>query len=136
MKKFDNDFNEISKADIQRIEQLIGSKLPNDYKNHMMNYNGGSVPLWKNYYFEFQDDSITLGRFHTISSLENYFNKRLSFLYPKLLSIGSVNGGSLAIGYQNENFGNIYVYFSDEGPHKIANSFTEFIESLIVENLE
>ena len=32
MKKFDNDFNEISKADIQRIEQLIGSKLPNDYK--------------------------------------------------------------------------------------------------------
>ena len=131
---FDKDYDPVNEGDIQNLEQLIGNELPEDYKAHLLQCNGGSIPLWYEYVFIHGKNELFLGGFHQLKhgdgNIETYYNHKHDFLYPKLLPIGAITGGSLAIGYQDDNKGEIHVYFSDEGPYKIANSFTEFIEAL------
>ncbi len=105
----------------------------------MLKYNGGSIPLWNEYVFTSnKGEELFLESFHQLKhidgSLEDYYKH--NFLYPRLLSIGAITGGYIAIGYQNDNMGEIYAYFSDEDPFKIANSFTEFLTSLEVRNVD
>ncbi|WP_452602945.1 SMI1/KNR4 family protein [Pontimicrobium sp. MEBiC06410] len=137
MLEFNTYGESITEIDVQAFEQLIGKELPEDYKTHLLKYNGGSVPWEKQYEFSFKGEEISLATFHKLKSdrggtLEEYYNRKHDFLFPKLLPIGTIEGGYLAMGYQTGNYGEIYIYFSDEGPYKVANSFTEFLESMNV----
>ncbi|KAB1158917.1 SMI1/KNR4 family protein [Tenacibaculum aiptasiae] len=71
----------------------------------------------------FEDTSL-----EEISEIESLLEAKLPNDFKSILLI--YNGGYLAIGYQKDNLGEIYVYFSSEGPYKVASSFTEFLESL------
>ncbi|WBV51084.1 SMI1/KNR4 family protein [Chryseobacterium gambrini] len=96
----------------------------------MLKYNGGFVPVEKEYVIDFGDSEVLLGSFFPIKyrtgNIERYYQSKHEFLYPNLLSIGTLVGGYIAMGYQSNNFGQIYIYFSDEESKKIANSFTDF----------
>lgn len=127
----------INVQEINLIEKLIGTNLPVDFKENLLEYNGGSVPINKKYSFEYTDEDdekieTSLSTLNSVSQLKERFKAKHSFLYPKLLSIGSISGGYLAIGYQKDNFGEVYIYFSSEGPYKVANSFTLFLNNLEV----
>ncbi len=104
----------ITEQDIESFEGLIGSDLPEDYKKHMLKYNEGSVPWEKQYELSFNGEEIILATFHKLksnegSTLEAYYSRKHDFLYPKLLPIGTIEGGYLAMGYQIENKGEVYV---------------------------
>ncbi|WGH74762.1 SMI1/KNR4 family protein [Tenacibaculum tangerinum] len=136
---FDKDYDSVKQEDIENLEKLIGSELPEDYKQHMLKYNGGSIPLWYEYIFIHNKRELSLEGFHQLKygddNVESYFGHKHDFLYPNLLPIGAITGGYIAMGYQQENKGEIYVYFSDEDPYKIANSFNEFIEGIEVREI-
>ena len=134
--KFEIENEKITLDEFNRFEKLLGDlKLPNDYKDHMLNYNGGSVPFDYDYIFSYQDDNnefieAKFIRFYSLERVKLTYEKKHEFLFPKLLTIGLIEGGYLAMGYTQNNYGEIFVFFSSEGPYKVADSFTELIESM------
>ncbi len=134
MKEFDIDYDLINEGELRETEELIGSKLPSDYREHMLKFNGGTVPLGKEYIFDFKNNELFLEGFHQIKfgegKLESYYSRKHSFLFPSLLPIGTIEGGFLALGYREGNYGKVYCYFSDKEPFEISSSFSNFINSL------
>ncbi|CAL2080627.1 SMI1/KNR4 family protein [Tenacibaculum sp. 190524A05c] len=134
MKEFNNYYDNISTIELEELEKLIGARLPSDYKEHMLKFNGGKVPHDKDYIINYNNQDFFLSGFYTlkhgVSNIEDYYNNKHSFLYPKLLPIGVIVGGYLALGYKEENYGEVYVYFSDSLPFKVANSFGAFIDNI------
>ncbi|EDP72847.1 hypothetical protein FBALC1_17137 [Flavobacteriales bacterium ALC-1] len=126
---FDKDY-ELGEDDLNELELVLEKELPEDYKAHMKKYNGGSIPSGKEYFFSFRNKELVLSSLDEVEEVKDFFRLKKSFLYPKLLSIGTLEGGYLAIGYVDDNYGEIYAYHSDQEPYKISNSFAEFIEEL------
>ncbi|MFD2917095.1 SMI1/KNR4 family protein [Psychroserpens luteus] len=126
----------ISLSDLQNLESALGAILPEDYKTHMLKYNGGRVSWTKSYILEYNGSEYELGGFKELDKVKEFFESKNPILYPKYFSIGDIEGGYLAMGYQEENYGQIFVYFSDEAPQKVANSFSEFLQSIKVVNEE
>jgi hypothetical protein len=124
----------IEPNNLLELEDLLGNQLPEDYKAHMLKYNGGRVPYTKDCVIELNKSEYILGGFHQIDEVKKSYNNKI--LYPNYISIGDITGGYLAMGYKENNKGEIYVYFSDEKPYKIANSFTEFLESLDIRDVD
>ena len=140
MIKLDKDYAPIQPNDIENVENLIGAKLPGDYTKFMLEFNGGSVPFGKEYYYIVNEIPLDFARFHQIKygndSLETYFNHKHGFLYPNLITIGSIVGGKLAMRIKGDAYGAIYVYYSDTEPEKIADSFTDFVNGLVVSDAD
>ncbi|CAL2094272.1 SMI1_KNR4 domain-containing protein [Tenacibaculum sp. 190524A05c] len=135
---FKIDEKTITIEEFNQFEALLeGLKFPDDYKSHMLTYNGGSVPFDYDYLLSYLDDNNELIeakfiRFYSLERIKLTYEKKHEFLFPKLLAIGLIEGGYLAMGYTKNNYGEIFVFFSSEGPYKVANSFKEFIENLEV----
>lgn len=136
MINFDKDYEAISSSDIEKVENLIGARLPDDYKKHMLEFNGGSVPLDKNYVFHFGENELDFSRFHQMKhedgTVEEYFSHKHDFLYPNLISIGTTVEGHLALRIKGNDKGGIYFYSSDSGPIQLTKSFADFINALKV----
>lgn len=120
---------------LQKIEKDYNIKLPLDYKNFMLEYNG-ITPL-KDYYYQpsIWEDQIN---FFYILPIKhgNYIFEEANLIgylkdYPENhISIGRTRTGSLSMSMKKGDHGSIYVYYSDGEMHKLANSFTEFLQGL------
>lgn len=126
-------FPKITEIELQAFENKIGKKLPYDYRQHMINFNGGKA-IGENIYFDLIDDDIIFSHFHALKDPDNNlvlerYNVGFSLLDGIIIS--NIRGGCLAISLSNQDFGAIYAFYSDTDPFKIANSFTEFIEGLV-----
>ena len=96
----------------------------------MLRYNGGRVNYTMRYFYIHQNHEYDLAGFTDIDHIIELYKLKKDSLYPKLLTIGHIVGGYLGIGFGTENFGQLYMFFSDGNLEKVANSFTEFIENL------
>ncbi|KAB1158916.1 hypothetical protein F7018_07370 [Tenacibaculum aiptasiae] len=128
--KFIRDDKLISLNDLKDLEKLIESSLSKDYKQHMLSYNGGYMYSERSKVYSYEEEYVNFGRFFDLEKVKKMFNRKHDFLKNSFLTIGTVVGGYIAIGYNQNNFGEIHIYHSDGNPKKIANSFTEFIENL------
>ncbi len=137
----------ISESDIEEFENHIAKPLPFDYRSFLLQYNGGMSETSKRLFvMETEGDNLSvIDMFYGInhSDLEyrlkwNYddFSSRMP---PKFLPIGHDPYGNRVCLSLNENdYG--WVYFWDHereqdipdysNCYKIAESFTQFIESL------
>ncbi|SEC37864.1 SMI1 / KNR4 family (SUKH-1) [Tenacibaculum sp. MAR_2009_124] len=133
MKKFKNYNGDIGIEEIEELEKLIMAKLPNDYREHVLKSNGGKVSFEKEYIIRHDNREFCLSGFYPIkngaSNVKDYFNNKHNFLYPNLLPIGYI-----ALGYKEGNYGEIYFYFSDELPFKVASSFKSFLKNIEVQD--
>jgi len=124
-----------SKEDIKKFEKKLGLKLPKDYKQHLLKYNGG-IPLSTCYFITKKGKEIGFESFLSFKTKkENSLQKKhLNFdkdlLPPKYLSIAYIVGGHLAICLDTKKYGKIYRFHSDARLKKVANSFTELINGL------
>lgn len=133
--KYKSKAENISIEDIKQVEKSLKIKLPQDYINHMLEYNG--IDPKGNYYFR-----------PNIWNNEIYFSYTLPIKYgtdifedanlddeledyPEMqITIGVTYTGDLSMSLKKGEYGSIYVYYSDGEMHKLANSFTEFLQGL------
>lgn len=119
----------ISRKELKEFETKIGLSLPEDYKAHMLKYNGGSVV---NIYLFFgvPDDGINLFGFYPIKYGTTLFVDRKDYLPENHIGIGRTGTGYLAMSLDEKTYGSIYVHYSEVELEFLAPSFTEFIEGL------
>lgn len=133
MIKFKTEEELITEIELEEFEQkLNGLKLPEDYKQHMLKYNGS----WTEERYSFKGDGEhVFSSFHPIkygsSTMENGLIAREDVLPESDIYIGYTVTGLLCMSL-GKNHGAIYAFFSDGERIDLASSFTEFVEGLVL----
>ncbi|MGH1385149.1 SMI1/KNR4 family protein [Kordia sp.] len=149
--KFESDIPEnleegVIESWLVAFEETMEIRLPEDYRTHMLRYNGG-VPIKENYaVFDediadvLVDETIIIKSFKYLDNGEGSLDMQARWggtdYIPKGIDIGSTYGGILMMSLATGGFGSIYHMFSYGEPQKIANSWTEFVSYLIDEDLD
>jgi hypothetical protein len=145
----------INLEDIANLEKKLNICFPEDYKQHLLKYNGGhpikdGYPLIEYIDNDPNDNSADIAWFLAIYNGEhnNFLRDYNTFkiwqkrMPDELVSIGCGSGGDqICISVKGNNYGKVYFWNHDweceegEEPdysnvHLIANSFTDFINSL------
>ncbi|RZK10710.1 MAG: SMI1/KNR4 family protein [Flavobacterium sp.] len=148
--------DETSEFEVTRFEKVIGFKLPNDYRNFLLNYRGGFLGEALIYDF-IENGENTIGGIESIygfcenkdNSLYKYYKdycddyKRMML---GMIPIGDDGSGNyICLLLAKKDFGKIYFWdhewevdFNDpeesqeafRNCHWIADSFTEFTKSI------
>ena len=131
--KFKLKNEKITVKEFNDFENLLDDlKLPIDYKQHMLDYNGG-YPEGDYVCFKHPERVIKVDYLHPIkyadSTMEYYLMMR-NVLPSNQIEIGSIRGGSICVSLDESDYGSISIYYEDVIPEKIASSFTEFINGL------
>ena len=121
----------ITQIELEEFEQkLNGLKLPDDYKQHMLQYNGGGTI--EDYIYGDMEDIHFFGFLpikHEDHNMESSLIARTDVLPESDIYIGDIRGGSLCMSLGKDH-GAIYAFFSDGERIDLAASFTEFIVGL------
>jgi cell wall assembly regulator SMI1 len=128
----------ITAQDIKTFEDHFQIKLPADYKNHLLQYNGG-VPDKDSFELD-KTEELWLSRFYSLkygkNNLEDAFttlkiNEKIlpDSLFPFAIDMG---GNHFCISLAQEGYGKIYYceHDTEDSPRLISNSFAEFMNSL------
>ena len=149
------DFEAIEIEEIEKFEEKIGYKLPEDYKDFILLYNGSwtgreiykykrinnengiseEISLWiKNF--------VSIRRNIYVGLYNGYKNERPDRKYLKIAE-GANGKMNIYLSLNEETYGNIYhndgaVYYYKEIPseeyyYKIADNFTDFLKGFIYE---
>jgi hypothetical protein len=136
--KMDSDSQLITVEELNTFETLIGKTLPQDYRQHMLTYNGGFVEEdveHINY-----SDSGGISDFYPIKygfdTMEEVFEDLNEVLPSGYLSIGKTsNGGYIIISLNNDStYGNIKEFFSDGDTRDLSSSFTQLLNDMVPSN--
>lgn len=119
----------ITLSDLQEFETSTGLFLPEDYKAHLLQYNGAKVESIY-VYFGVPDDGINFFYFYPLKHGSSMQVEIVDYLPEKHITIGRTQGGSLAMSLDDEHYGNIYVYYSEGELTFLASSFTAFVSGL------
>lgn len=137
--------------DIKKFEELIEAKLPSDYKEFLIKHNGGSgheyaFPLIEPMYDDEEIGSdCGLGWLYSLNNKDKYSSLERSFksdhgviISDEFIVIASDNGGGyyICLGIRGPLYGNIYIRADDNYLYKIAESFSDFVNSLYKYYLE
>lgn len=142
----------VSLEDIAEIEKKYNSKLPNEYKKFLVDYNSAFIGIYKEndkYFYPvnkyLEDKYFDIPTFYSIDDIDNmiqhdikYSSEDERYLYKELFEMGLFPIGcdsgfyhELLIGTVKENFGKIYFYEINflESIEYICDSFNQFIEA-------
>ncbi|MDA7026852.1 SMI1/KNR4 family protein [Bacillus sp. CLL-7-23] len=133
----------VSLENIKTFEDDYNVTLPEEYKNFLLEYNGGDV---NPNVFKISDEQgeSALNTLYGLNisaeydELSSVFDSLEGELPQELLSIGDDSGGNqICIGISGNYFGKIYIWMHDieEGEYMdnvffLANNFNEFLDSL------
>ncbi|MGB0881097.1 MAG: SMI1/KNR4 family protein [Polaribacter sp.] len=139
--KFEREEKKISPKELEAFEELLikkDLKLPEDYKKHMLKYNGGSPDDSCEWHLDsrvefFDFTSIKYGDY---TMEEKFLISRRDVLPESDIYIGDILGGHLCMSLSKENHGAIYAFFPDGERIDICNSFTEFVNGLVYSDEE
>lgn len=136
--------------EIEKLEKLIESKLPQDYSEFLMKYNGGRTnktrfPLIEPIEDDYENGcDFSLGWFYAVCN-EPYCNLGESYknetgvIIPKdflIINDGISGHHYICLGIKGPYYGELYLKASDNYLYKIANNFTDFINSFYQFDIE
>ncbi|WP_175620518.1 SMI1/KNR4 family protein [Chryseobacterium schmidteae] len=116
--------------DLKEFEAALGLSLPEDYKAHLLAYNGAGLKSTE-VFFGYMDDGINLYYFHPIKYGNSLQSGKRDYLPEKYICIGCILGGYLAMSLDEQTYASIYSYYSEVELEYLASSFTEFVDGLI-----
>lgn len=138
-------YGNISEEEVFKFEEKIGFSLPDDYKEFLLNYNGG-VPEIKYSTFELNDfdESIGLQVLYGLNLAQNLDLREWNEEYEDdllddCIIIGHGIGFGLIVLVKSMEFSGIYFWdhsfelessSEDENVYKIADTFKQFIDNL------
>jgi len=132
-------------GEISRIESMFNMKLPEDYKTFLLTHNGGKPEVrYAEFYVKFLNKNIPLDILYGIGLSDLDITEWSNFfpgdIPPKTIVIGGDPGGAMLLltcagGEDDGIFYYDHAYFHEESSDEcntyfIANTFTEFIDSL------
>ncbi len=141
-----NPFGKLVVDKLAEFEAKAGVHLPNDYKDFLLQYNGGK-PIPSFFWIISREDGSSVYQFYGLYSESNpisinTFKGDVNYGIPdSMLPIGDDGTGNfICIGISAENIGNIYFLDHDkhsyhnpnslDGTTKLADSFNDFLFSL------
>lgn len=138
----------LTEADIASFERILGFSLPKDYRDFLLEHNGGKpFPYWFSYLDENgKEDRDGVGHlyglgfsnpdYRNLQKTRDCFSGRIPF---ELLAVGDDPcGNQICVATQGKQFGQLFLW-NHEDEHApptyrnvipLANSFTEFISAL------
>lgn len=120
----------ITLGDIQEFETATELSLPEDYKADLLKYNGATTESIYIYFGE-PDDGINFFYFLPLKYGSSMHVEIIDYLPEKHILIGCTQTGNLAMSLNDEDYGNVYVYYSEGELTWLASSFTAFVSGLI-----
>lgn len=120
----------ISLSDLSKIEENLGSKLPNDYKKFLSFSNGG-VPV-NNIFPVPSDGDAVLNEFFPIELTKSFFDDFVIHLDKTYLKIADDASGNLVLMSIDDSRSEIYysdLERNDRSLTKLSNSFSDFLAS-------
>lgn len=130
MKIFKLENQLITPEELREFEMEIGLSLPEDYKAHMLEYNGAAAPGIDVFFGE-PDDGINFSCFLPIKYPDSSMVvEKKDYLPENHLCVGLTGTGYLAMSLDEQTYGSIYVFYSEVELKFLAASFTEFVDGL------
>jgi cell wall assembly regulator SMI1 len=137
-----NQFGALDEMRLVRFEKEIGHRLPADYRAFLLAHNGGR-PNPSDFFFPGERDAFdTLHHTYGLHDGPDYFRLDIAyeshkeFIPTTLVPFADDPGGNAyCIGIAGKHSGKVYFWnhemaWSPEGLRLLANSFTEFLQSL------
>jgi hypothetical protein len=128
MIKLKNTKEKLTVQNIIEFENVFDLKLPESYKSFILRFNGG-FPDIRLYFENHPIDSFRPIK-HGSRTVEQTIESLKDFLPKKSLPFGHSNSGYLYISLLEENYGKVYVIFSDGEPKLLTDSFKDFLDQL------
>ncbi len=127
----------ITESDISEFEATYKVQLPEDYKDFLVENNGGRPE--KNF-FPFQDDGFIIAWFFNLKNGKDTLEWTLQLLWiaeqtiPRnLLPVARGQGADFyCICLDSNNYGKVFLWYGniDEEPFEVASSFSELVDGL------
>lgn len=139
-----NQFGSLSQNRLEEFEKRIQSTLPQDYRDFLLQYNGGK-PDPSFFWIVPEKDGSEIERFYGIHnqtwySLETYAGEQRYGLPPSMLPIANDGTSNfICLGISIQQYGEVYFIDHElhgfqpgsvEGIIKLANSFSDFLALL------
>lgn len=141
-----NSFGGASLETINNFEKSIGFLLPNDYKQFLMKYNGGTARIrYSTFKVKELNENIPLDVLYGIGiekkqlDLQEVNDEYIDDILANCIIIGDDPGAGMIVLINDDDFQGIYYwdhsfYFSqssdEKNIYKIADSFKDFIDGL------
>ena len=134
----DFDSQAITIEELNAFETLISKTLPQDYRQHMLTFNGGVL--------EEDVDHVNysggggISYFYPIKygfdTMEDVYEDLNSILPNGYISIGKTDsGGQIIISLNNDsNYGNIKEWFTDGETRDLSPAFTQLLNDMVPSN--
>jgi len=127
----------ITLNELNTFQTMIGKTLPEDYRQHMLTYNGGDVVELDIAHISDPEGGGGISYFHPIkyghSTMEEV-NGTIGDIIPSgYLSIGRTNGGGeIIISLNNDStYGNTKEWYPDGTLNDLSPSFTQLINDQV-----
>lgn len=125
-------------TDITDFEKRINKNLPDDYRQHMLKWNGGGVSqLNLEHVLYPEDGDFRIENLYSIDYKTNTIETVIEYLGSALedgyIPIGSTaGGGKILMSLKSDiTYGNIKVMFSDGELHDMSPSFEQYLEDIV-----
>lgn len=138
-----NSFGGAKSEAVENLEKYIGFRLPEDYKQFLLNYNGGTSKVrYSTFKAEGLDSNIPLDVLYGVDVGKKHFDLRYineaysDEILPNSIIIGDEPGGGffVLIDFEGVYYWDSPQYFeqSDEenNLYKVADSFEEFLRGI------
>ena len=127
----------ITLEELNTFETFIGMKLPEDYRQHMLTYNGGVVVEDNIEHKNHKKGGRGISSFHPIKYgyyiMEEVFEDLNGIIPEGYLAIGkSDNGGIILISLNKDSYGKTILMYSDGDIENLSDSFTQLLNDMVV----
>ncbi len=128
----------ITLQELNEFESLIGYTFPEDYRQHMLIYNGGLVEQDNNSHINYPETGSGIAKFFPIKygnyTMEKAFETMENFDIPEgYFIIGETwGGGEIIISLNNDStYGNTKEYYPDGTLNDLSPSFTQLLNDQV-----
>lgn len=131
------DCQPITLEELNNFQTLIGKTLPEDYRQHMLTYNGGDVEELNNAHISNPEGGGGISDFYPIKygsiTMEKVYQFTNDILPTGYLAIGRARGGGeIIISLNNdETYGHTKHWYPDETIYDLSPSFTQLLNDQV-----
>lgn len=128
---------QITLSDLNSFESMLGMSLPQDYREHMLAYNGGIVEPMEIRHINYEGNDQGISYFFPIKYGSNIMEEIYTNFNGKIpngyIVIGVTRGqGRILLSLNNDNtYGKIVEWYPDGEINELSLSFTQLLNDMV-----
>ena len=138
--EMDSDSQVATVPELNTFEAFVGSSLPQDYRQHMLTYNGGVIVQTEIRHVNYESGDQGISDFYPIKygydTMEEIFSDLDGIIPTGYLSIGKTRGqGEIIMSLNNDStYGNIKEWYPDGTINFLSPSFSQLLNDMVENN--